>query len=55
MTDRELMSKAREASMNAYAPYSRFAVGAALECDDGTVFTGAPRRCGSGAATRALR
>ena len=40
MTDRELMSRAKAASMNAYAPYSRFSVGAALECDDGTVFTG---------------
>ena len=35
MTDRELMSMAKAASMNAYVPYSRFAVGAALECDDG--------------------
>ena len=40
MTDRELLSKAKAASMNAYVPYSRFAVGAALECADGTVFTG---------------
>ena len=40
MTDRQLMSMAREASLNAYVPYSHFAVGAALECDDGTVFTG---------------
>ena len=40
MTDRELMSKAKQASMNAYVPYSRFAVGAALECEDGTVYTG---------------
>ena len=40
MTDRELMSRAKEASQNSYSPYSRFAVGAALECDDGTVFTG---------------
>ena len=31
MTDRELMSMAKEASMNAYIPYSRFAVGAAIE------------------------
>ena len=40
MTDRELMSRAKEASMNAYVPYSRFAVGAAIECDDGSVYTG---------------
>ena len=40
MTDRELMSMAREASMNAYVPYSRFPVGAAIECSDGTVYTG---------------
>ena len=40
MTDRELMSRAKEASLNAYAPYSRFAVGAAIECSDGTVYTG---------------
>ena len=31
MNDRELMSIAREASLNAYVPYSHFAVGAALE------------------------
>ena len=37
MTDRELMNMAREASMNAYIPYSHFAVGAALECMDGSV------------------
>ena len=40
MTDRELLSKAKAASLNAYVPYSRFAVGAALECLDGTVYTG---------------
>ena len=32
MTDRELLSRAKAASLNAYVPYSRFAVGAALEC-----------------------
>lgn len=40
MTDRELIERAKDASKNAYAPYSRFAVGAALECRDGSVFTG---------------
>ena len=40
MTDRELINMAFEASKRAYAPYSRFSVGAALECSDGTVFTG---------------
>jgi len=40
MTDKELLSLAKEAWKNAYCPYSRFAVGAALECDDGTVYTG---------------
>ena len=40
MNDRELLSIAQEASKNAYAPYSNFKVGAALECEDGTVFTG---------------
>ena len=40
MTDRELISIAKKASMNAYVPYSRFSVGAAIECVDGTVFTG---------------
>ena len=40
MTDQELMTKAKTASMNAYVPYSHFPVGAALECEDGTVYTG---------------
>ena len=40
MNDRELLRLAQEASANAYAPYSGFPVGAAIECDDGTVFTG---------------
>lgn len=40
MNDRELLTLAKEASENAYAPYSRFQVGAALECLDGRVFTG---------------
>lgn len=40
MTDVELLLMAMKASENAYAPYSKFNVGAALECADGTVFTG---------------
>lgn len=40
MTDRELLNLAKGASESAYAPYSRFKVGAALECEDGRVFTG---------------
>ncbi|WP_218137553.1 cytidine deaminase [Variovorax sp. YR266] len=37
----DLLTRARDASMNAYAPYSRFAVGAAVETEDGQVFVGA--------------
>lgn len=40
MTDRELINEAIEASRHAYAPYSKRRVGAALECDDGTVVLG---------------
>ncbi len=40
MTDRQLIDYAKEASVNAYAPYSRFSVGAAIECSDGSVYTG---------------
>lgn len=40
MTDRELLTLAGEASKNAYVPYSKFHVGAAIQCADGRVFTG---------------
>jgi cytidine deaminase len=40
MTDRELVSIAASARDNAYAPYSKFKVGAALLCADGRVFPG---------------
>ena len=40
MTDQELMDMAKKAAEYAYVPYSKFPVGAALECSDGTVFTG---------------
>ncbi|RZT56464.1 cytidine deaminase [Sphingomonas sp. BK036] len=36
-----LVAAARDASRNAHAPYSRFAVGAAVLLNDGTVITGA--------------
>ena len=40
MTDLELLELARRAAEHSYSPYSHFPVGAALECTDGTVFTG---------------
>lgn len=40
MNDRELLNIAQEASTKAYAPYSNYRVGAALECEDGTVYSG---------------
>ena len=40
MTDEELMNKAKEASANAHTPFTGFAVGAAAEFADGSVFTG---------------
>ena len=36
----ELVEKAEEAMLFAYAPYSKFRVGAAVMTDDGTIFSG---------------
>lgn len=38
---RELLELAWDARTRAYAPYSKFAVGAALEADDGSIHVGA--------------
>jgi cytidine deaminase len=41
MTEEELIALARSAALKAYAPYSRFHVGCAIESVDGKVVTGA--------------
>lgn len=41
MTDEELVGLARQAATRAYAPYSKFNVGCAVESIDGDVVTGA--------------
>lgn len=40
MDEPTLLSLARRAMTNAYAPYSNFPVGAALLCQDGSVYSG---------------
>lgn len=40
MDNNELMNKAKEAAENAYAPYSKFKVGACIRTPDGKTFTG---------------
>ncbi|MGB7068853.1 MAG: cytidine deaminase [Pyrinomonadaceae bacterium] len=39
-SDKELIDAANDVRENAYAPYSNFRVGAAVETDDGTIYTG---------------
>ncbi|MEO6361356.1 MAG: cytidine deaminase [Sphingomicrobium sp.] len=41
MTEEELVALARAAALKAYAPYSGFHVGCAIESDDGQIVTGA--------------
>ncbi|MEE0968917.1 MAG: cytidine deaminase [Clostridia bacterium] len=40
MTDNDLMLLAEKAREDSYSPYSGFAVGAALLCGDGKIYTG---------------
>ena len=40
MTDKELFEIAKKMTERSYAPFSKFHVGAALLCKDGTVFAG---------------
>jgi len=40
MTDKRLLESAADAMENSYTPYSRDKKGAAIECADGSVFTG---------------
>jgi cytidine deaminase len=40
MTDEDLIAAARTVALEAYAPYSRFSVGCAIESADGRVVTG---------------
>lgn len=38
--NKHLLDEATKASLNAYAPYSKFNVGAAIKCNDGTITIG---------------
>jgi len=39
-SNEELVKAAKEARQNSYAPYSEFRVGAAIEMEDGEIYTG---------------
>ena len=39
-TDEEIMNIAKEASKNAYCPYSKFSVGACVLCENGNTYSG---------------
>ena len=39
-SNEELVTAAKEARQNSYAPYSEFRVGAAIEMEDGEIYTG---------------
>ena len=40
MTDRRLLETAADAMENSYSPYSRDKKGAAIECEDSSIYTG---------------
>ncbi|MBQ1488451.1 MAG: cytidine deaminase [Lachnospiraceae bacterium] len=40
MENREMIRRALEARKSAYCPYSHFAVGACVECEDGSLYDG---------------
>ena len=45
--EKKLIQKAKEARRNAYAPYSKFKVGAAILTQKGKIYTGANVECAS--------
>ena len=44
-SNKELLERAKKAAEKAYAPYSKFRVGAAVLLDDGTVVEGCNQEC----------